>query len=232
MILPTFKRVLVLAAHPDDEVIGCGGTIARLTNAGAEVFITIVANGITSRKNIPGDAMPGLLQVHHERARQAGAFLGAKEVRVLGFQDQKLDTIPLLDLTQAIEEEISRLQPDAVFTQHGGDLNLDHSLTFRATLTATRPMAGQGLKAVYGYPVPSSTEWAFAQFSPRFTPNTFVDISSTLDRKISAMEIYKSELRDFPHPRSLSALRAAAAHWGSNAGMTAAEPFQLIWTTV
>jgi len=229
MPLPQYKRILVIAAHPDDEVLGCGGTLARFADEGAEIHVAILANGITSRIGVPANEAADLLKVHHERARKAGALLGAKDVRVLGFGDQKLDAIPLLDVTHAIETEVARIGPDAIFTQHGGDLNMDHVVAFRATLTATRPMRGRALQAVFAYPVASSTEWAFGRFEPRFTPDVFSDISSTLERKIEAMEIYESEARAFPHPRSPEALRAAAAHWGSAVGVMAAEPFETIW---
>ncbi|MCX7047840.1 MAG: PIG-L family deacetylase, partial [Candidatus Sumerlaeota bacterium] len=115
-----------------------------------------------------------------------------------------------------------------VFTQHGGDLNVDHSQTFRATLTATRTMAGCPVKTVYAYEVASSTEWAFQKLSPVFHPNVFFDISHTLEKKIKAMRVYESEARAFPHPRSSEALRAIAIRWGSVSGLGAAEAFELV----
>jgi LmbE family N-acetylglucosaminyl deacetylase len=147
---------------------------------------------------------------------------------VLGFPDQKLDALPLLEVTHAIEREIERLQPDTIFTQHGGDLNQDHVITYRATLTATRPMAGGCVRCVYAYEVPSSTEWSFQRFAPHFRPSVFFDIAGTLEVKIAAMQIYESEARDFPHPRSPQALKAIAHRWGSVAGLHAAEAFELV----
>jgi LmbE family N-acetylglucosaminyl deacetylase len=155
-------------------------------------------------------------------------LLGAKQVNVAGFPDQRLDTLPLLDITQAIEREIARVQPAMVFTQHGGDLNMDHVITFRATLTATRSMAGGVVRQVYSYEIPSSTDWAFGQFEPRFQPSVFFDITAHLDAKIAAMQVYESETRVFPHPRSPEALRAIAARWGSAAGLLAAEAFHCV----
>lgn len=222
------KKVLVIAAHPDDEVLGCGGTMARLAAEGAEVRVAILANGLTSRPGFDAAQAQALLQTHHDRARRAGALLGAAEVRVLGFPDQKMDTLPLLDITQAIEREIAAFQPDTLFTQHGGDLNQDHVITYRAALTATRPMLGGPVKRVYSYEVASSTEWAFHKFEPRFHPTVFFDISTTLEKKIAAMQVYESEARAFPHPRSPEALRAAALRWGSAAGVHAAEAFDLV----
>ena len=221
-------NVLVIAAHPDDEVLGCGGTIARLSAEGAAVSILILADGLTSRADYDSQRDRGLLQLHHERARRAGALLGAKEVTLGGFPDQKMDTVPLLDITQAIEREITRVRPETVFTQHGGDLNMDHVITFRATMTATRPVPGCPVKRLYAYEVTSSTEWAFQQFEPRFRPEVFFDISAQVERKIAAMQIYESEARAFPHPRSSEALRAGAQRWGSVVGVPAAEAFSCV----
>jgi LmbE family N-acetylglucosaminyl deacetylase len=221
-------NVLVIAAHPDDEVLGCGGTMARLASEGARVSVLILANGLTSRPGFDTAQADALLALHHERARRAGSLLGAKQVNVAGFPDQRMDTLPLLDITQAIEREIERVQPSMVFTQHGGDLNMDHVITFRATLTATRPMAGGVVRQVYSYEIPSSTDWAFGQFEPRFQPSVFFDISAHLEAKIAAMQVYESETRVFPHPRSPEALRAIAARWGSATGMLAAEAFHCV----
>jgi LmbE family N-acetylglucosaminyl deacetylase len=171
---------------------------------------------------------PALLQVHHDRARRAGELLGAKSVSVLGFPDQYLDTVPLLKITQSLEREIERLEPDTIFTQHGGDLNLDHHLLYRATLTATRPMQGSSVKRVYAYEVASSTEWSFQKFEPRFQSSVFFNIQDTLENKIAAMAVYESEVRTFPHPRSPEALRAIAQRWGSVVGLAAAEAFELV----
>ncbi len=218
-------NVLVIAAHPDDEVLGCGGTIARLAAGGDAVSILILAEGLTSRVGFDPVRDAGALKVHQERAWRAGALLGAKEVRLTGFPDNRMDTVPLLDVTQAIEREIARVRPEIVFTQHGGDLNVDHVVTFRATLTATRPMSNCPVRRVYAYEVGSSTEWAFQQFEPRFQAQAFFDITSQLETKIAAMEIYESEARLFPHPRSPEALRANARRWGATVGVQAAEAF-------
>jgi len=222
------SRILVIAAHPDDEVLGCGGTVARLAAEGASVSIFILADGLTSRADYDPVRDAGALKAHHERAHRAGRLLGAQEVTLGGFPDQRMDTVPLLEITQAIEHEIARVRPDTVFTQHGGDLNMDHVITFRATLTATRPMAGGPVKRVYAYEVGSSTEWSFQQFEPRFQPQVFFDVSAQLETKIAAMQVYESETRAFPHPRSPEAIRATALRWGSVAGVNAAEAFQLV----
>ncbi len=220
--------VLVLAAHPDDEVLGCGGTIPLLARAGRDVTIAILGEGITSRHADPAEADPAELETLHATARRAGELLGAKEVVRLGLPDNRFDTLALLDVVHAVEELVERLEPSEVYVQHGGDLNVDHAVLFRATLTATRPMAGGPVERLYAYEVASSTEWAFGRFEPVFRPNVFVDIGGTLETKIAAMELYESEARRFPHPRSPEALRAQAHRWGAVAGLDAAEAFELV----
>ena len=222
-------NILVSAAHPDDEVLGCGGALARFSSEGAQVSILILASGLTSRLGFDKSREAELLGVHRERACKASRLLGAAEVNFCGFPDQKMDMLPLLDVTQAVEAEIRRVKPEIVFTHHGGDLNLDHTVAFRATMTATRPMAGACVKKLYAYEIPSSTEWAFRRFSPEFRPNVFFDIDQFLEKKIEAMQIYESEAREFPHPRSPDALRALAHRWGSCVGLLAVEAFECIW---
>jgi LmbE family N-acetylglucosaminyl deacetylase len=221
-------RILVVAAHPDDEVLGCGGTIARMADLGHEVYAAILGEGVTSRSPSREDADPGLVDTLHQECRQAAEFLGVRELFAHGLPDNRFDTVPLLDVVKMIEGLLDDLKPETVYTQHGGDLNVDHAITHRATLTATRPVEGSTVKGVYAYEVPSSTDWAFQRFEPVFRPNVFVDVTSTLKRKLEAMEIYQAEIRPFPHPRSLRAMEAAARRWGSVIGREAAEAFELI----
>ena len=222
------NTTLVLAAHPDDEVLGCGGTIARLARENHHVFIAILGEGITSRYSQHNQADTGKLAELQGRSRKVAELLGAKDLFMFGLPDNRFDTVPMLDVVKLIEGLILRLQPQVVYTQHGGDLNVDHVVTFRATLTATRPMAECPVHSVYAYQVASSSEWAFQQFGPVFQPSRFVDISDTLTIKVQAMQTYESEVCSFPHPRSPEALRAAAQHWGSVVGIQAAEAFQCI----
>jgi len=221
-------KTLVIAAHPDDEVLGCGGTIARLTREGHAVFIAILGEGITSRYAQREQADPGDVKALRERSHKVAEMLGAKELFQFALPDNRFDTVPLIDVVKVIEKLVGDLRPQAIYTQHGGDLNVDHSVTFRATLTATRPVAGHPVKAVYAYEVGSSTEWAFQKFSPEFRPGCFVDVAATLELKVAAMEAYESEARPFPHPRSPEALRAAAQRWGSVVGLSAAEAFEVV----
>lgn len=221
-------KMLVIAAHPDDEVLGCGGTMARSVEEGHEVHIAILGEGITSRYGKREAADQNAVQHLSDHTRKAAAVLGVNAVTQHGLPDNRFDSWNLLDVVKVIEDLVLRVRPDVVYTQHGGDLNIDHVVTFRATLTATRPQGGCPVRSVYSYAVGSSTEWAFHSFEPRFHPTTFVDISRTLERKIAAMQVYESEARAFPHPRSPESLRASALAWGSTVGLPAAEPFMCI----
>lgn len=219
---------LVIAAHPDDEVLGCGGTIARLTNEMKNVYVAILGEGITSRYSQHEQADVSTLETLRNSSKRVSELLGVKELFLYDLPDNRFDTIPLLDIVKIIEALIDKVKPSTIYTHHSGDLNIDHSIIHRATLTATRPIAVHSVKQVYAYEVPSSTEWAFGQFTMGFKANVFVDISVTLEKKIEAMEIYESEARTFPHPRSPEALRALAKRWGATAGLEAAEAFELI----
>ena len=221
-------RVLIVAAHPDDEALGCGGTIPLLAAAGHEVYIMIMGEGITSRYEKRDQAAEALVKELQLTSQKVGEFLLAKEVFLYSFPDNRFDTVPLLDIVKQVETTIAKLQPAVIYTHHGGDLNIDHELVSRAVLTATRPVSGCPVKEIYAFEVPSSTEWTFGQSEPLFHPNVFVDITETLGAKLQAMQLYESESRPFPHPRSPEALRAIAQRWGSMAGVPAAEAFQLV----
>jgi LmbE family N-acetylglucosaminyl deacetylase len=226
--MPAPSSVLVVAAHPDDEILGCGGTMARLTREGHEVRIAILAEGMSSRYAHREDADPRQLQHLHARAQQAADKVGAKEVVLCKLPDNRLDTVPLLEVVKQVEELVARFRPEVIYTHHPGDLNVDHGVAHRAVLTATRPVAGQCVKEIYAFEVPSSTEWAFQRLEPLFRPSVFVDITETLETKIEALICYDTETRKFPHPRSAEALRAIAKRWGSVVGLPAVEAFELI----
>jgi len=219
---------LVIAAHPDDEVLGCGGTIPRLTNEKEDVYVAILGEGLTSRYNHRDQADINALEDLRNDSKRVSELLGVKKLFLFNLPDNRFDTLPLLDIVKIIETLIAKVKPATIFTHHGGDLNIDHSIVHRATLTATRPIAGHIVKKVYAYEVPSSTEWAFGQISVGFQARVFVDITTTLERKIEAMKIYKIEERTFPHPRSPEALRILAKERGTTAGLGAAEAFELI----
>ncbi|WP_308916534.1 PIG-L deacetylase family protein [Jannaschia sp. LMIT008] len=212
------RDVLVVAAHSDDEALGCGGTIARHAGAGDRVRLLFLTDGVGARGD--GGAAP-----RRDAARAAAAVLGAADVVQLDFPDNRIDAVPLLDVVQAIEGAAGA--PDLIYTHHGGDLNVDHRICHRAVLTAFRPMSGSPVRAILGFEVASSTEWAFGTPDP-FQPQHFVDIAATLDAKMRALDCYAAEMRDFPHPRSARALRALAEWRGASVGLAAAEAFTVI----
>ena len=221
-------KVLVIAAHPDDEILGCGATAARLVAEGHEVHFAILGEGVTSRHANRVDTDAGQLGDLRRYAHAAAAKVGVKGLSLHGLPDNRLDTLPLLDVVKIVEELVNRHAPAVIYTHHGGDLNVDHGVVHRAVLTATRPTAGCPVRETYAFEVPSSTEWAFQRIEPVFRPNVFIDVTRTLEAKIAAVECYESEARKFPHPRSPEALRAVAMRWGSVAGCAAAEAFELI----
>lgn len=221
--------VLVVVAHPDDEVLGCGGTIARYAAAGHTVHLAILGEGITSRHATRAGAPAGEMTRLQADARAAGSVLGATQVVFGGLPDNRFDQVALLDVVKQVEAWVESYRPEVIYTHHPGDLNVDHGVTFRAVLTATRPVdARMAVPDLYAFEVPSSTEWAFQRIEPVFRPNVFVEMGGWLEQKIAAMQCYESERRPAPHPRSPEMLRASAARWGSIAGMAAAEPFELI----
>jgi LmbE family N-acetylglucosaminyl deacetylase len=222
------ESVLIVAAHPDDEILGCGGTMARLANEGHEVRIAILAEGMTSRYQQRDQVDRKQLNDLHSHAQRAADKVRAKELVLCKLPDNRMDTVPLLEVVKVVEDLLERFRPSVIYTHHSGDLNVDHGVVHRAVLTATRPVPGQRAREIYAFEVPSSTEWAFQRLEPTFRPSVFVDISATLDTKISALACYDTETRAFPHPRSPEALRAIAMRWGSVAGFQAAEAFELI----
>ena len=221
--------VLVVAAHPDDEVLGCGGTIARHADAGDQVRVLIVAEGATSRqqqrdRNQASDELSALSQA----AQKAGAILGANGVELLDLPDNRLDSLDRLDLIKQIEERISRHQPQVVCVHHAGDVNIDHRRLHEAVVTACRPTPGQPVRRLLSFEVASSTEWQPPGSAPAFEPNWFVDISAQWLRKREALEAYASEMRSWPHARSIQAVEHLARWRGAQVGVEAAEAFCLL----
>jgi len=220
------SNILVVAAHPDDEVIGCGGTIKKLKEEGHNIFIMILGEGITSRKQ-ESDKKRIAQEIMElkDNSIKANKILGSEAVFFRNFPDNKFDSVPLLEIVQCIEEVKDKIQPAIVFTHFKHDLNIDHRITYQAVLTATRPMKDETVKEIYSFEVLSSTEWAFPT---RFSPNVFYDISNTINDKLIALSNYDSELRDSSHPRSPSAIWNNARLWGQKMGVEYAEVFQCI----
>jgi LmbE family N-acetylglucosaminyl deacetylase len=221
-------NVLVIAAHPDDELLGCGGTAARLAKEGHSVYMAILGEGITSRGLRRGGHDPAAVKDLEECSHRVANLLGVKQLSLHGLPDNSFDSLPLLDVIKIVEGVVDRWKPEALYTHHGGDLNVDHQVVSRAVLTATRPIQSHSVRELYMFEVASSTEWAFQQLSPVFKPNVFVDIEDTLALKIEGMRLYESEAREFPHPRSGAALTAIAQRWGSVVGRKAAEAFEAV----
>ena len=223
------KQVLVVAAHPDDEVLGCGGTIARHADAGDQVQVLIVAEGATSRqqqrdRNQATEELSALAQAAH----QAGAILGAQGVELLDLPDNRLDSLDRLDLIKRLQECIERHQPQVVYVHHAGDVNVDHRRLHEAVVTACRPTPGQPVRRLLSFEVASSSEWQPPGSAPPFQPNWFVDISAQWPRKREALAAYASEMRPWPHARSLEALEHLARWRGAQVGVAAAEAFCLL----
>lgn len=220
---------LVVAAHPDDEVLGCGGTIARLTAAGVEVTVTILGEGATSRDE-PGGGDP--VAALRRSARDAVTALGVERLTMHGLPDNRFDSVDLLDVVKVVEQELAEVRPETVLTHHGSDLNIDHRTVHTAVMTATRPVPGEGVLDVYAFETLSSTEWSFNRFEPGFRPNTFVVLDEdALAAKIAALSCYDTELRTFPHPRSVDAVRVSAMRWGTVVGHPLAEALELVRST-
>lgn len=220
--------VLVIAAHPDDEVLGCGGTIARMADTGRSVHVLLLADGEKSRASQNGSNVSvGAVAARKAAAKIACKLLGCASVEALNMPDNAMDGMLLLTIVKEIEARIEKYGPITIFTHHGDDVNVDHRLVHQAVIVACRPVPDHPVTELLFFEVPSSTEWQPPGSGKNFAPNYFVDISSTFNRKVAALDAYASELRDFPHPRSHIAVEALARWRGATAGVAAAEAFVL-----
>jgi len=223
------ETVLVLAAHPDDEVLGVGGTIACHAAAKDRVHVVIAAEGSTSRDATRNTAarrkeMSALQSAAHKAAK----ILGAKSVRFLGFPDNRCDSVDRLDFIKAIEAVVAELQPRTVYVHHAGDVNIDHRLLHEAAFTACRPQPKHCVKRLLSFETPSSTEWAPAGSLPPFLPSVFVDIERHWLAKQAALHAYEAEMRPWPHARSIAAVEHLGRWRGATAGVGMAEAFMLL----
>jgi len=221
-------KVLVIAAHPDDEVLGMGGTIAKYAAKGDEVAVLIVTDGSTSQyRNDP--KLQDILQAKKVETSNCAAVLGIKHVFYGELPDMKLDVIPHIEINHVIENVITDFQPSIVFTHFSGDINKDHRCVYESTLVACRLVTEQCVKRLFLYSVPSSTEWNVQTTSSAFLPNWYEDISGEyVEKKYKAVECYKTELREYPHPRSIQYLRTADTAEGNRVGLLSAESFILL----
>ena len=223
------QNVLVVAAHPDDEVLGCGGTIARHVDQGDQVQVLIMAEGATARL-LHRDRVEVSEQLSKldQASQKAGSILGAAGVELLDLPDNRLDSLDRLDLIKLIEGQIEHQQPQVVYTHHAGDVNIDHRRLHEAVVTACRPLPGHSVCRLLSFEVASSTEWQTPGSAPAFQPNLFVDISVQWERKRAALEAYASEMNPWPHARSIEAVEHLARWRGAQVGVLAAEAFCLL----
>ncbi len=226
------STILVVAAHPDDEILGCGGSVHKWVQSGAEVHALIMAEGLTAREERREDVSVQRLNALREDARRAAKLIGYQSISFERFPDNRMDSVDLLDVIHVVSQYMDRIRPAVVLTHHHSDLNVDHRVCFQAALTACRPLPECSARTLLTFETPSATEWNFPYYKNTFSPNVFVDISEAVETKIAAMSCYKTESRTAPHPRSASSLYAIARRWGSVVSCDYAEAFELIRTTI
>lgn len=220
------KSVLVVAAHPDDEVLGCGGTIAKLSKKGLKINILFISDGVSSRKLSQKNFLKEL-QNRRKACIKACRILGSNKPIFYGLPDNALDKVPLLKIVKIVEKYISKFKPEIIFTHFFNDLNIDHQIVNKAVVTSCRPQSKNPVKTMLFFEIPSSTEWQISKNKNVFNPNWFEDINLQLNLKIKALKAYKNELRRWPHPRSTKGVKALATWRGASAGFGAAEAFIL-----
>jgi len=220
------KKILIVVAHPDDEVLGCFGTVARLIQEGYEAYTLILGEGKTSRDVERKEEIKKeeIIQLNNETIN-ANNLIGIKKVFLESFPDNRFDSVDLLNIIKVISRVKDEVQPDIIFTHYKNDLNIDHQITYKAVITATRPMTDESVKEIYSFEILSSTEW---NYPISFSPDVFYDITHVLDLKIDAMKEYKSELCSYPHPRSLEGIMLNARYQGMRVGKQYVEAFETI----
>jgi len=220
------KSVLIVAAHPDDEVLGCGGTIAKLSSLGLNINILFLSNGEDSRIASKLEIKKRILK-RKNAAKLASKILGSKSPNFADLSDNQLDKYPLIKIIKIIEKNIKKYKPSIIYTHFKNDLNIDHQIVNRAVITACRPQKNSPVKSLFFFEVPSSTEWRIDSKKKIFNPNWFEDISKTKNKKLLALKAYKSELRKWPHSRSIKGVSALFTWRGASVGVDAAEAFML-----
>jgi LmbE family N-acetylglucosaminyl deacetylase len=225
------KRIMIVVAHPDDELLGLGATMHKLINEfNVTAHVVILGEGITSRSaDRDIEKWQKELAIHKQNVKHAQSEIGYQSVSLYEFPDNRFDTIPLLDIIKVIEREKLQFTPEIVFTHHGGDLNIDHQRTFEAVITALRPMVDEKVKTIISFETPSGTEWRASSDPRQFIPNFFISLTEkNINAKIRGMECYEFEKRPYPHPRSSKALKIQAQRWGVSVGKEYSEAFQII----
>lgn len=225
------KNILIVAAHPDDELLGLGASMNLLINDfEVKTHVVILGEGITSRAEVrDAEKWSNELEIHRTNIRSAQSAIGYHSVSIYDFPDNRFDTVALLDIIKVIEKEKKSFKPDIIFTHHGGDLNIDHQRTFEAVMTACRPMENETVQSIITFETPSGTEWRASSDPRHFVPNLFISVDKRhIEAKIKGMESYEFEKRLFPHPRSAEALMIQAQRWGVSVGKPYAEAFQIV----
>ena len=221
-------RILVIAAHPDDEILGVGSTVAKRVAEGDKAYALILGEGQTSRWYMKGSGDPSVIESLHKNTLKAAKIIGYSDVFFENLPDNRFDSVDLLGIVKKIERYIEDLKPEIIYTHHYGDLNIDHRITCEAVLTATRPTGMCMVKEIYEFETVSSTEWNFGNKENSFYPNVYVDIENYFELKCDAIRKYESELCCFPHPRSLEMLEILARKWGSTVGKQYVEAFEIV----
>jgi len=220
------KKILIVVAHPDDEVLGCGASVVKLIKQGYKAYTLILGEGKTSR-DVKRDVTNKQkeLQMLNAETQKASSILGIEKTFVYNFPDNRFDSVALLDIIKVVTDVKEKIKPDIIFTHFENDLNIDHRITYQAVLTATRPTKNETVKEIYSFEILSTTEWNYPLL---FSPDVFFDVSNTLSTKINAMKKYKSELREFPHPRSLKGIKLNAKYHGMRVGKKYVEAFKTV----
>jgi len=220
------KKILIIAAHPDDEVLGCFGTVAKLVKEGYEAYTLILGEGKTSRdEQRVVENKKDEIKILNNEIQNANNIIGIKKIFVESFPDNRFDSVDLLDIVKIISKIKEEIRPDIIFTHYENDLNIDHQITYKAVLTATRPMKNESVKEIYSFEILSSTEW---KYPISFSPDVFFDISNTINLKLDAMKEYNSELCIYPHPRSLEGIRLNTKYQGMRVGKEYVEAFKSV----
>ena len=222
--MPKFKNVLVIASHPDDEILGCGGTLHNLKKEGAKISGLFLSDGESSRKH---QKINKLILDRKSQAIKAGKIVGIKKIIFGDFPDNSMDSVPILKVIQFIEKQIKAIKPDTIFTHFESDLNVDHQITSKAVITACRPTKNQTVKSILFFEILSSSEWNISIKNKSFKPNYFVDITKSIKFKLKALRHYKREIRKWPHPRSIEGVKLLSKTRGSTVGLSNAEAFIL-----
>lgn len=220
------KKILIIAAHPDDEVLGCFGTVAKFVKDGYEAYTLILGEGKTSRDEIRVvENKKNEIEILNSEIHKANNIIGIKKVFIENFPDNRFDSVDLLDIIKVISKVKEEVKPDIIFTHYKNDLNIDHQITYNAVITATRPMKNESVKEIYSFEILSSTEWNYPLL---FSPDIFFSIDDTIDLKLQAMKEYESELCQYPHPRSLEGIALSAKYQGMRVGKTYVESFKVV----